>query len=71
MKVYILTEEQAAQIQSANDNKIMWSPSGHKDIDGLYISEENITHPNFSKHKEIFDTFVDSLPTADIDIYAI
>ena len=71
MKVYILNEQQAERIKTANTNEVAFSPSYSKEIESIYISELDLLNPLFGNHKSIVDEFIDELQTADIDIYAL
>ncbi len=70
MLVYLITDEQALQLESVNDEIACFSPSWNDSINSMYIAEENLNDPLFVKQKAVFDGFEQPIPTADIDIYA-
>jgi len=65
MKLYLINAEQVKQLESANTNEYVWIPTSRSEFSGNYINEYLLSDPLFSKHKEIFDTFVD-VPTFEI-----
>ena len=64
MNIYLLTEQQSADLQALNTNNAQFVPCDHGS--GLCVGEHDFDDPAFSEHKALLDSW--SLTIVSIEL---